>query len=49
MSEPPQEEISNLEATMAKLRRVQAESATSQAQFMEDVNKPSTDELKLQK
>ena len=45
MSEPPQEEMSNLEATMAKLRRVQAESATSQAQFMEDVNEPSTDEL----
>ena len=27
MSEPPHEEISNLEATMAELRRVQAESA----------------------
>ena len=31
MSQPLQEEISNLEATMAELRRVQAESATSQA------------------
>ena len=38
MSEPPQEEMSNLEATMAKLKRVHAESATSQAQFMEKVH-----------
>ena len=31
MYQPPQEEISNLEAAMVELRRVQAESATSQA------------------
>ena len=44
MSQPPQKEISNLEATMAELRRVQAESTTSQAQFMEKVHTPSQEE-----
>ena len=33
ISQPPQEEMSNLEATMAKLRK-------SQAQFMEEVHTP---------
>ena len=37
MSQPPQDEISNLEATMAKLRK-------SQAQFMEEVHTPSQEE-----
>ena len=44
MSQPPLEEMSNLEATMAKLRRVQAESTTSQAQFIEEVHAPSQKE-----
>ena len=44
MSQPPQEEMSNLEATIAELRRVQAELATSQAQFMEKMHTPSQDE-----
>ena len=44
MSKPPQEKMSNLEATMAKLRRVQAKLATSQARFMEKVHTPSQDE-----
>ena len=44
MSQPPQEEMSNLEATMAELRRVQAEPATSQDQFMEEVYTPSREE-----
>ena len=39
MYQPQQEEISNLEAAIAKLRRVQAELTTSgQAQFMEKVH-----------
>ena len=42
MYQPPQEEISNLEAVMAELRRVQAESATSQAQFMDEVDECET-------
>ena len=37
MSQPLQEEISNLEATMAKLRK-------SQTQFMEEVHTPSQEE-----
>ena len=48
MSQPPQEEMSNLEATMAELRRVQIDSATSQAQFMEKVHTPSQDESKFE-
>ena len=36
----PQEKIKNLEATMAEWKRAQAEFATSQAQFMEEVNQP---------
>ena len=48
MSEPPQEEMSNLEATMAELRRVQAESETSQAQFMEKVHTFSQEESKFE-
>ena len=40
MSQPPQEEMFNLEATIVELRRVQAELATSQAQFMEKVHRP---------
>ena len=31
LSQPPQEEMSNLEVTMAELRRFQPESVTSQA------------------
>ena len=48
MSEPPQEKMSNLEATMDELRRVQDESATSQAQFMEKVHTPSQEESKFE-
>ena len=48
MSEPPEEEISNIEAAMAELRKVQAESATSQAQFMEKVHTPSQEESKFE-
>ena len=40
MNQPPQEEMSNLEATIAELRRVQVELETSQAQFMEEVHTP---------
>ena len=35
ISEPPQERITTLEAAMAELKRVHAECATSQVQFME--------------
>ena len=48
MSEPPQEEMYNLEATMAELRRVQAESTISQAQFMEKVHTPSQNKSKFE-
>ena len=44
MSEPPQEEMSNLETTMAELRRVEAKSETSQSQFMEKVHILSQEE-----
>ena len=44
MSQPLQEEMSNLEATMVELRRVQAELTTSQAQFMEKVHTRSQEE-----
>ena len=37
MSQPPQEEMSNLEATMAELRKYQA-------QFMEEVHTPPQEE-----
>ena len=47
MSEPQQDEMSNLEATMTELRRVQDESTTSQAQFMEKVHTPSQEESKF--
>ena len=40
MSQPPQEEISNLEATMAELRKFQA-------QFMEKVHTPPQEELNV--
>ena len=40
ISPPPQEKMTNLEATMAEWRRFQAEFTTSQAQFMEEVNQP---------
>ena len=40
MNQPPQEEVSSLETTIAELRRVQADLATSQAQFMEEVYTP---------
>ena len=35
ISQPPQERMTTLEATMAELKRVHAECATSQVQFME--------------
>ena len=44
MSEPPQEEMSNLEVTMVELRRVQVELTTSQVQFIEKVPTPSQEE-----
>ena len=48
MSEPPQEEISNLKVTIAELRRVQVELTTSRAQFMEKVHTPSQEESKFE-
>ena len=36
----PQEKMKNSKATMAEWRRCQAEFATSQTQFMEEVNQP---------
>ena len=47
-SEPPQEVMSKLEATMVELRSVQAKLATSQAQFMEKVHTPSQKESKFE-
>ena len=44
----PQENMTNLEATMAEWRRAQAEFATSQAQFMEKVNQPPQEDLILE-
>ena len=35
ISQPPRERMTKLKAAMAKLKRVHAECATSQAQFME--------------
>ena len=43
-----QEKMTNLEATMAKWRWAQGEFATSQAQFMEEVNQPPQEELILE-
>ena len=48
MNQPPQEEVSRLETTIAELRRVQADSTTSQAQFMEKVQTPSQEEAKFE-
>ena len=39
--------MSNLEATIAELKRVQAKLATSQAQFMEEVHTPPREELNV--
>ena len=39
--------MSSLEATIAELRRVQANLATSQAQFMEEVYTPPQEELNV--
>ena len=47
MNQPPQEEVSSLETTIAKLRRVQADLATSHAQFMEEVYTPPQEELNV--
>ena len=47
MSQPPQEEVSSLETTIAELRRVQVYLATSQAQFMEEVYTPPQEELNV--
>ena len=47
MDQPPQEEVSSLETTIAELRKVQANLATSQAQFMEEVYTPPQDELNV--
>ena len=44
LSQPPQEKMYNLEATMTELNRVQVESITSQAQFMENVHTPLQEE-----
>ena len=38
ISQPPQEKMTNLEATMAEWRRFQAQFETSKANFMEKVN-----------
>ena len=40
MNQPPQEEVSSLETTIDEQRRVQADLATSQVQFMEEVYTP---------
>ena len=40
ISQPLQEKMTNLEATMAEWRRFQAEFETSQANFIEEVNQP---------
>ena len=40
--------MSNLEATIAELRRAQARPTTSLAQFMEEVNQPQQEELFLE-
>ena len=45
ISQPPQEKMTNLEATMAKWRRFQAKCETSQANFMEEVNQPPQEGL----
>ena len=47
MNQPPQEEVPSLEITLAELRRVQADLATSQAQFMEEVYTPPQEELNV--
>ena len=48
MIQRPQEEMSNLEATtIAELGRVQAELATSQAQFMKEVHTHPQEELNV--
>ena len=43
-TQPPQEKMTNLETTMAKWRRAQAEFATSQTPFIEEVNQPPQEE-----
>ena len=43
--QPPLEHKSSLEGTMAKLKRAQAESAISQAQFVKEMNQPLQEEL----
>ena len=43
--QPPQEHKSSLEETMAELKRAQAESIISQAQFIKEVNQPIQEEL----
>ena len=43
-SQHSQEEMFNLKATIAELRRVQTELETSQAQFMEEVHAPPKEE-----
>ena len=40
ISQPPQEKMTNLEATMAEWRRFQDEFEISQANFMEEMNQP---------
>ena len=47
MNQPPQEEVSSLETTIAELRRVQDDLATSQAQFMVEVYIPLQEELNV--
>ena len=45
ISQPPQEKMINLEATMVEWRRFQAEFETSQANFMAEMNQPPQEEL----
>ena len=45
ISQPPQEKMTNLEATRAEWRRFQAEFEPFQANFMEEVNQPPQEEL----
>ena len=45
LSQPPQEKMTNLKATMAEWRRFQVEFETSQANFMEEMNQQPQEEL----
>ena len=47
MNQPPQEEVSSLKTTIVELRTVQADLATSQAQFMEEGYTPPQEKLNV--